>query len=1044
MEHSKNTQREPNGILKMFLLLLCIVGTSVFNQALAVVDQSPIKVIGVVSDELNTPLPGAAVQVDKSTKGVITDLDGKFEIEVLSTDKLLISYVGYETQVITIGDKKTLYVKMTPKTNELQDVTVVAFGKQRKESMTSAIETINPKELKMPTGNLTAALAGRLAGVISYQKSGEPGKDNAEFFVRGVTTFGYSSSPLILLDGFEISANDLARIQPDNIEQFSILKDATSAALYGSKGANGVIMVTTKKGQEGKPRISFRHESRFSTPTKIPKTVDGVTYMKLYNEAQFNDNPLLPPYYEAQKIQNTINGVNSYAYPNVNWYDELFKNLTYNQYYYLNVSGGSKDIQYYLAAAYTNETGILKNEQMNNFQNNINIGTYDVTAKVNIQLTKTTSFEVNMNSRFQNYTGPSVEANDIFNRVMDANPVEFPKYYLPDEKNVYTKHVLFGMNPRNSMANPYADMVKGYKDGFSSNILSQFSLNQKLDFLTKGLNFHAKVSIKTDSSHDSNRSYAPFFYNIKDYDELADVYSLSEIVKGSDVLGEPVNTRSANSHFYFEAGLSYSNVFNDDHELGAVVIYTQEENKNTAAEGSIQVTLPQRNQALRARANYAYKSRYLVEGSVTYNGSEKFDADHRWGVFPAIGAGYMISNENFWRPLSKVVDKFKIRYSYGLVGNDNISDPKDRFYFLSDIGREGGYTWGKDFLTSYSGLRVKRYANPEITWEIARKQDIGVEFNLWRVLDVQLDYFHERREKVYEKRAHIPSTMGLTSDIWGNVGEVKSWGWDGSADLNYAINKDAWLTGRFNFTYAKNEVTEREEPAYRDEYRRTIGWPVRQQWGLIAERLFIDEADVANSPTQGFGTNVQPGDIKYKDINNDGIVNDNDMVPIGYPSVPEFSYGFGLSAGYKNWDISFFFQGQGHNSFFIDPSRIAPFMNYRNAVSYIADDHWSPNNPVSHAFWPRLSTENNASNYKKESTWWLRDGRYLRLKTIELGYSLPKNTLRKVGLSNLRFYFSGLNLLCFSSFNLWDPEMGDNGLGYPLQRVYNIGVQFDF
>lgn len=483
MEHSKNTKKEPVGILKLFLLLLCMAGTSVFNQVLAAADQEPLKVTGVVFDELDTPLPGATVQVDKSTKGVITDLDGKFEIEVLPTDKLLISYVGYETKLVTIGDKKSLVVKLETKANELQDVTVVAFGKQKKESMTSAIETINPKELKLPTGNLTAALAGRLAGVISYQKSGEPGKDNAEFFVRGVTTFGYSSSPLILLDGFEISANDLARIQPDNIEQFSILKDATAAALYGSKGANGVIMVTTKKGKEGKPRVTFRHESRFSTPTKIPETVDGVTYMKLYNEAQFNDNPLLPPYYEAQKIQNTINGVNPYAYPNVDWYDELFKNFTYNQYYYLNVSGGSKDIQYYLAAAYTNETGILKNEKKNNFQNNINIGTYDVTAKVNLQLTKTTSFEVNMNSRFQNYTGPSVEANDIFNRVMDANPVEFPKYYLTDEEHRYDEHVLFGMNPRNSMANPYADMVKGYKDGFSSNILSQFSLNQKLDLL---------------------------------------------------------------------------------------------------------------------------------------------------------------------------------------------------------------------------------------------------------------------------------------------------------------------------------------------------------------------------------------------------------------------------------------------------------------------------------------------------------------------------------------------------------------------------------
>lgn len=519
---------------------------------------------------------------------------------------------------------------------------------------------------------------------------------------------------------------------------------------------------------------------------------------------------------------------------------------------------------------------------------------------------------------------------------------------------------------------------------------------------------------------------------------------MSQIAEGTKVLGDPANTRTANSHFYFETGLSYANVLNEDHELGAVLVYTQEENKNTAAEGSIQVTLPQRNQAIRARANYAYKSKYMAEASVTYNGSEKFDADHRWGVFPAMGVGYMISNEDFWQPLSEVMEKFKIRYSYGLVGNDNISDPRDRFYFLSDIKREGGYTWGKDFLTSYSGLKVNRYANPEITWEIARKQNLGVEVNLWRMLDIQLDYFMEKREKVYEKRAHIPATMGIINDIWGNVGEVKSWGWDGSADLNYVINKDAWVTGRFNFTYAKNKVTEREEPAYRDEYLRTIGWPVRQQWGLIAERLFIDEYDVANSPVQNLGTKAQAGDIKYKDINNDGIINDNDKVPIGYPSVPELSYGFGLSAGYKNWDISFFFQGQGHSSFFIDPYKISPFRNYRNVVSYIADDHWSQNNPVSHAFWPRLSTQDNSNNYKKESTWWLRDGRYLRLKNVELGYSLPKHALRKVGLGNVRFYFTGLNLLCFSSFDLWDPEMGDNGLGYPLQRVYNVGVQFDF
>lgn len=1027
--------------VKLFSIVFALMLGSLSSVVHA---QGQRTVTGVIMDENGETLPGASVQVEKSTRGVMADLDGRFEISVNPTDKLVFTYIGFDEQTVAVGSSKELRIVMTRKSNELDGVTVVAFGRQRKESMTTAIESIQPKELKMPTGNVTAALSGRLAGVISYQRSGEPGKDNAEFFVRGVTTFGYSSSPLILLDGFEITANDLARIQPDNIEQFSILKDATAAALYGSKGANGVIMITTKKGMEGKLRVSFRHESRFSTPTRIPQTVDGVDYMRLYNEAQYNDNPLLPPFYEAQKIQNTINGVNPYAYPDVNWYDELFDNFTYNQYYYLNVSGGSKNLQYYVAAAYTNENGILKNEPVNNFRNNIDMGTYDIVAKMNLALTPTTDFEVNVNSVFRDYTGPSVNASDIFHGVMNANPVEFPKYYAPDAKNEYTKHVLFGMNSRGSMTNPYAEMVKGYKDGFSSHVISQFTLNQKLDFITKGLHAHAKVSVNVDTDHEVNRSYSPYFYNIKDYDELSDVYTLSEIRKGSDVLGEPYNSRTSSSHLYIETGLSYNRVIKG-HEFGAIAVYTQEEKKNSA-EGnqSIQLTLPQRNQALRTRVNYAFKNKYMVEGSLTYNGSEKFNASNRWGLFPAVGLGYMVSNEKFWTPLSKVVNKFKLRYSYGLVGNDNISSPEDRFYFLSDVGRGGGYTWGKDFLTSYSGLRIYRYANPDITWEVARKQDVGLEMSLLDILDIQLDYFTERREKIYERRAHIPSTMGLTSDIWGNVGIVESHGLDGSMDLNWIINKDAWLSGRFNWTLAKNKVLAIEEPAYRDAYLRKINQPVNQVWGFIAERLFIDEQDVANSPEQQLGTSVRPGDIKYKDINGDGVVNDNDRVPIGYPTVPELSYGFGLSAGLKNWDVSFFFQGQGRCSFFINPNDIAPFNNYRNAVRYIADDHWSPNNPVSHSFWPRLTTQSNSNNYRTESTWWLRNGRYLRLKNVELGYTLPTRLVSRIGLTNLRVYLSGMNLFCLSSFKLWDPEMGGDGLGYPLQKVYNIGLQFDF
>lgn len=1009
------------------------------------------KVTGKILDDLGEPLPGANIQIEKSTRGVTTDIDGTFEINALPTDKLVISFVGMKTQTITVGNQSNIVVKLLPNVNELEDVTVVAFGKQKKASVVASIEAIDPKALKVPSSNLTTAFAGRVAGVISYQRSGEPGKDNAEFFVRGVTTFGYAQSPLILLDGFEVSADDLARVEPDNIEQFAVLKDATAAALYGSKGANGVISVTTKKGTEGKIRVSFRHESRFSTPTKIPEVVDGVTYMNLYNQAQYNDNPLLTPYYSAQKIQNTIAGLNPYAYPNVNWYDEMFKKFTYNQHYTLNASGGGKVVRYYMAVSYDKDTGILKENRQNNFKNNIDISRFNILAKVNIDLTKTTSMEVNMNSVFENYTGPNpvrdTDASDatiIFNNVMNANPVEFPKYYLPDAETQYVKHILFGSDATGNMLNPYAQMVKGYKDGFTNAITSQFTFDQKLNFITEGLAFKAKASIKSDGAYESRRTYDPYYYNIKSYDELNDVYVLQETKKGTESLGNPSTTRSATSRLYLEAGFSYAHNFNDTHEVGAVVIYTQEENKNTSGGETIQRTLPSRNQGIRGRFNYAYKSRYLMEASLTYNGSEKFDKSHRWGLFPAMGVGYMISNESFWKPLEDVLPKLKFKYSYGSVGNDNIARAEDRFFFLSDIAYTGGYSWGKDFNSNYGGFEIKRYANPLIKWEVAVKQNMGIEMNLFRMMDIQLEYFTEKRKSIYQAREHLPATMGLTSSVYGNVGKVKSKGIDGSIDLNHSFNKDAWITGRFNFTYAKNEIVENEEPEYKYSYLSHKGYPVNQAFGYIAERLFIDEADVANSPLQELGGKTQAGDIKYKDINNDGRVNSDDKVAIGFPTSPEINYGFGLSGGYKEFDLSFFFQGQGRSSFFINPGAIAPFTGKRNALQYIADDHWNPNNPVAKAFWPRLSASNNQNNNEKWSTWWIRDGRLLRLKTLEVGYSINSKILKKTPLSYFRIYLSASNLFCISKFDLWDPEMGDNGLGYPLQRVYNIGLNLSF
>ncbi|HOA81135.1 MAG TPA: SusC/RagA family TonB-linked outer membrane protein, partial [Defluviitaleaceae bacterium] len=496
-------------------------------------------ITGIVTDHQNKPLPGVTVQVVGRQGGVITDADGRYTIEAAPNEELRFQFVGMKTVIIPVGDVTTHNIQMQEDVEMLEEVTVTAFATQKKESVVSSIETINPKELRVPSSNLTTALAGRLAGVISYQRSGEPGADNAQFFVRGVTTFGYASSPLILLDGFEVSSNDLASVDPDNIASFSVLKDATAAALYGSKGANGVIMVTTKKGQAGKPRVSFRGEGRMSMPTKIQRTVDGVTYMNLYNQAQFNDNPLLEPYYSPQKIQNTIDNLNEYAFPNIDWYDEMFKSQAINQHYNLNITGGGTVVRYYMSLSYDKDQGILKDNRLNNFKNNIDIDRFNLLTNITMDLTPTTKLDINMNSIFENYTGPVDNTTDIFSSVVNSNPVEFPKFYLPDKEHVYVKHTLFGSDATGSMPNPFAQMVRGYKDGSSSRITSQFSFDQDLKALTEGLRAKAKVSIKSDSYSESKRSYDPYLYNIKSYDEFTDTYILQEVHRGTDALGDP-------------------------------------------------------------------------------------------------------------------------------------------------------------------------------------------------------------------------------------------------------------------------------------------------------------------------------------------------------------------------------------------------------------------------------------------------------------------------------------------------------------------------
>ena len=1038
-------------LIFLFSFLFVAVSWASDNPGAVESQQTDKPVSGVVSGGDGVPIPGASVIIKGTTRGTVSNANGEFSLQAAQGDTLQFSFIGKKPVTQRVGTGSIINVTLFDDETQLEEVQVVAFGVQKKESVISAIQTVKPGELRQPASNLTSALAGKIPGVISYQTTGEPGADNAQFFVRGVTTFGYKTNPLILIDGFEATTNDLARMEPDNIESFSILKDASATVLYGARGANGIIIVQTKDGREGPTKVSVRLETHLATPTQMNKLLDGVDYMRLYNEARVSRNPLLGTFYSEQKIQSTMDGVDPMIYPNIDWYDQLFKESTWNKKANFNISGGGKVATYFVAGTLENETGLLKVDKKNNFNNNIDINRVQLRNNVVIKLTPTSKLDVRLQGRFERYTGPNSAASDIFRMVMNSNPVDFPAVFEPDEKHAFADHILFGNTfvSGSLKQNPYAEMVKGYEDRNESSITAMATFSQDLKFVTEGLKFQGKASVNTWGLYSSKRSYNPYFYDLESYNQITGEYKLYGLnsQNGQSYLGDVEPGRDASAHYYYEGRLNWEREYGL-HSLGLMTVVMFEEYLLTGGNSrSIYETLPERNMGNSGRLAYDYDTRYFLEFTYGYNGSEKFAGDKRYGFFPSFGAGYLISNESFWETMKKTINTFKLKATYGMVGNDAIAQRADRFFYLSNISKGGaGYRWGTTFMNDYGGYQITRYANPDITWEVSTKLNLGVELSfLDDALKFQADYFTDTRSQIYLQRQNFPATAGLEAPVSGNVGEVKSSGIEGSIDYQYISPKDWWLTGRANFTYATNEYVKLDEKNYADEYLKRKGYSINQSWGLLAERLFVDEAEIANSPKQDFGT-YQAGDIKYKDVNGDGVVNSNDQVALGLPTVPEIQYGFGLSGGFKNFDASFFFQGNARVSLFIDPGTggngIAPFANRRNALTLIADDYWTETDPDVHAFWPRLSAEP-LNNNVQTSTWWLRNGAFLRLKTVEVGYNLPK-AFKKIGLQNTRFYFSGENLMVFSPFDLWDPEMGRGGLGYPPNRRFNFGVQLSF
>ena len=1041
----------PRLFVKFFLLIF-------FGFSSAFFAQSEI-ITGTVTDKNGTPIPGVNIVEDSdSFNGSVTDFDGNFIIKAEANSTLVISYVGFITQEIKLGGNTNLSIILEEDLFGLEEVTVVAYGEQRKESVIAAVTSVDPTELRIPSSNLTTSLAGRVAGLISYQRSGEPGRDNAEFFIRGVSTFGYARSPLILIDGIETTSTDLARLQPDDIASFSIMKDATATALYGARGANGVIMVTTKEGKQGKVKLNIRYEKAYSAATKKVSIADPITYMILHNEALATRNPLGGRIYSLEKILISQDpNRNRMAYPTVDWFNELLEDYTLNSRFNFNVSGGGKIARYYLAATVNTDNGNLKIEPQNNFNNNINFNRISLRSNVNINLTPTTEVAVRFNGNFDDYNGPLNGGEEIYKQAMQTNPVLYPKYYYPDANYLNSTHILFGNYGQfGDYLNPYANMVRGYKDESYNNVLATVEIKQNLDFFTKGLKARALINTSRYSFYNLERKYNPFYYTLANYDFQSDIYSLIALNpnQGTEYLAYNEGAKTISNSVYFEGSLNYNRILNDKHNVSGMLVGIIRELKY-ANNGNLQTSLPYRNLGLSGRFTYAFDSKYFAEFNFGLNGSERFAKSERFGFFPSFGFGWYLSNEDFMDKFENSITKLKLKGTYGLVGNDQIGSAADRFFYISQVNLDDGSMgsmFGQEFSNWINGVSIDRYANDQITWEKARMMNLGFELGLFGKIDLQADYFTEYRSNILMDRAQTPATLGLQAPIRANVGEASSKGFEFTIDYKEDFKNDFFISARANFSYATSKYEVYDELDFVSAglpWRSRIGLNLSQPFGYIAERLFIDEADIANSPLQTFGE-YMPGDIKYKDINNDGIIDINDEVPIGYPTTPEIIYGFGISSSYKNFDFSFFFQGSARSSFFIDAYRTSPFIDTaggaigNNALlTAWANDHWSENDRNLYAAWPRLADQL-IDNNNRNSTWWLRDGGFLRLKSMEFGYSINPESFEKFKLEALRIYLSGTNLFTFSKFKIWDVEMGGNGLGYPIQRGINLGLNMNF
>lgn len=1018
---------------------------------------------GRVTDENGDGMISATVMIHGTTQGTTTDTDGHYSIEVRPNDILDVSYLGFNTEQVAVKGREVVNIKLEPSRETLEETTVVAYGNQRQKSVVGAVSSIRPMDLKSSNSDLTSSMIGKIPGMLGYQMGGLPAalteEDmNTKFYIRGITSFqtGANTDPLILLDGVESSKLDLARMQPEDIESFTVMKDASATAMYGARGANGVILVTTKKGQEGSVFTTTRYECIVSQPTSDIDVVDGVDYMKYYNQALIARSPGATPKYTVERINRTASGkYPNWVYPNNDWYDMLFKKQTINQHAGISIRGGSKVVQYYASVNFNHDTGMLKADRLNDFNPNISNNQFQYRANLNIDLAAGIKLVINTSATYDRMHGPyGFTSRTAYAYAFQASPVDFAPIY-PDDGNYNFPHIRFGTtsNGYQTDVNPYALMQRGYSidTRFSTTTRAEYIHN--LSRLVKGLELRLSASM-SNANYGSQGFYTkPYYYYLISYDQET----------GKHVLGADSNnqyssrtltadTQSATTQTRAEyTGSIYHTAAWGDHQTSFVGVAKMYEYTFSPIDDVLEGQ-PQRNLTFSGRFSYGYKDRYFLEASAAYNGSERFDKDHRFGFFPSLGAAWVVTDEKFMKPVLPYLSYLKFRFSWGKVGNDGVIDTP-RFVYLEKIGTYGGV---KEMVANPQSTDVFKhimtYANPTIQWEVSEDYNLGIETKLFKgLIEAQIDVYRNIRHNIISQRFTIPENVGIYSNPLANIGETLSRGIDLSAKFQHAFTKDLWMILSGTLTYNKVTYKAIEEASDKPAWQRKVGKEISQQMGYIAEGLFKDQADIDNSPRQD--GDVMPGDIKYRDINGDNVIDVNDAVFIGYPTEPRLVYGMSLFLNYKNLEFTCSFQGSGKRTFFINPAEITPFYNNQAMLKAIADSHWTEENQDTHAFWPRLSTlsitdanpyEARADKETRYSTYFMRECSFLRCTAMTLSYSLPRKWLKPLGLGLVKVTFSTNNLFCMSGFKLWDVELGSNGFNYPIQKTYSIGLNVNF